>query len=53
MNLKMKQKNNAQMAKLVDALGLGSNEVVHAGSSPVLRRFFLFVQYLSLILFLT
>lgn len=27
------------MAKLVDALGLGSNEIVHAGSSPVLRRF--------------
>lgn len=26
------------MAKLVDALGLGSNEFIHAGSSPVLRK---------------
>lgn len=27
------------MAKMVDALGLGSNEQTRAGSSPVLRIF--------------
>lgn len=30
--------NIARMAKLVDALGLGSNDIGHAGSSPVLRN---------------
>lgn len=35
------------MAKLVDALGLGSNEIIHAGSSPVLRKVnFLFLYVL-------
>lgn len=42
----------AQMAKLVDALGLGSNEYIHAGSSPVLRNcknYIIFVHLLSLL----
>ncbi len=40
------------MAKLVDALGLGSNEKIHAGSSPVLRKIILICSFIFSFAFL-